>query len=361
MRDVIGIKFNKLLVLEFSHSDKNGRYWRCMCDCGKLNTVATKNLTSGQVKSCGCIKNQIMNITGKKFGNLLVIDFAYKKDSRSYWNCICDCGNSKIICGNTITSGLVKSCGCLKLKKLNDISGIKFGKLEAISYFGPSKSGAKWSCICECGKTQVVSGNSLRSGETKSCGCSRRNNMIGRKIGSLSVIKFCDNIKDSSWECKCDCGNITIVKTENLISETTKSCGCMKEYYRKITNNKKYGKDYPMQTLEIALKVAKSSNNSIILVHWKTNEELVCQASYEKAVVEYLNINKINFRWQSKTFMMPNGKTYRPDLYLFSSKKWIEIKGYFRKDAQEKWDWFHKEYPNSELWNKTKLEEIGIL
>jgi len=115
------------------------------------------------------------------------------------------------------------------------------------------------------------------------------------------------------------------------------------------------------------LNGARKANNSIILKHWNTNEELVCQASYEKAVVEYLNANKINFRWQPKTFttllLKKNGehRTYRPDLYLFSTKKWIEIKGYMREKNKTKWDWFHKEHPNSELWNKEKLEKMGIL
>ena len=112
---------------------------------------------------------------------------------------------------------------------------------------------------------------------------------------------------------------------------------------------------------------SRSQTNSTILKHWKTDKDLVCQASWEKAVVNYLNNNKINFRWQSKTFKTPflklNGenRTYRPDLYLFSTKQWIEIKGYFRGDAQEKWDWFRKEHPNSELWNKEKLKEMKIL
>ena len=110
------------------------------------------------------------------------------------------------------------------------------------------------------------------------------------------------------------------------------------------------------------LEAAKKLNNSYILYHWKTGRELVCVASYEKAVVEYFNANKINFRWQSKTFILPDGKhTFRPDLYLFSTKKWIEIKGFFRDDAEEKWNWFHKEHPNSELWDKTKLKSLGIL
>ena len=115
------------------------------------------------------------------------------------------------------------------------------------------------------------------------------------------------------------------------------------------------------------LQRAKSQTNSYILYHWKTGEELICQASYEKKVVEYLNINKINFRWQPKTFTTTiftsksKAKTYRPDLYLFSTKKWIEIKGYFREHNKVKWDWFHKEHKNSELWNKEKLHQLGIL
>lgn len=109
------------------------------------------------------------------------------------------------------------------------------------------------------------------------------------------------------------------------------------------------------------IKQALSSNFSYTLYHWKTGEEIICLASYEKKVVEYLNKHKINFRWQSKAFIMPNGKTYRPDLYLFSTKQWIEIKGFFRKDAEEKWNWFHTEHPNSELWNKEKLVGLNIL
>lgn len=114
------------------------------------------------------------------------------------------------------------------------------------------------------------------------------------------------------------------------------------------------------------LKAAKHSNNSYILYHWKTGEEVVCVASYEKKTIEYLNFNRINYIWQKAKFNLPpdgNGKvkTFRPDCYLSDQDLWIEIKGYFRKDAREKWEWFHKEYPNSELWDKNKLKELKIL
>ena len=77
--------------------------------------------------------------------------------------------------------------------------------------------------------------------------------------------------------------------------------------------------------------------------------------------------NKINYLWQPQIFQTPiltskgNNSTYRPDLFLIDSNTWVEIKGYFRKDAKEKWDWFQSQNPNSELWDKKKLKQMGIL
>jgi hypothetical protein len=127
------------------------------------------------------------------------------------------------------------------------------------------------------------------------------------------------------------------------------------------TNLKRYGCKATSQNAEVSLKQARSANKACVLVHWKTGQELVCVGSYEKKVVEYLNQNKVNFRWQDKTFIMPDGRRFRPDMYLFSIKKWIEIKGYFWGDAKEKWDWFHNVHINSELWGKDKLKELKIL
>ena len=130
---------------------------------------------------------------------------------------------------------------------------------------------------------------------------------------------------------------------------------------RDKNNIEKYGFAHIMQVPEIAMKAAKKSNESSIRIHWKTREELICQASYEPKVIDYLNKNKIEFKWQSETFTMPNGNTYRPDFYLINENKWVEIKGFMRKDAQEKWDWFKTQFPNAELWNEAKLKEMGIL
>lgn len=129
---------------------------------------------------------------------------------------------------------------------------------------------------------------------------------------------------------------------------------------RQVTILTKYGVKYPCQNPTIALKQARKSNYSQIKYHWKTNKELVCIGGYESKTVDYLNKNQINYHWQPKIFIMPNGKTYCPDLYLPDQDLWIEIKGYMRPDALEKWQWFKAKY-KAELWDKPKLVEMGIL
>lgn len=130
---------------------------------------------------------------------------------------------------------------------------------------------------------------------------------------------------------------------------------------RKATMLDRYGVENASQNKEIALRIAKSLNYSTLRKHWQTNEELICQGSYESRVVDYLNANQIEYLWQPYSFIMPNGKTYRPDAYLIKEDKWIEIKGYFRDDAKVKWNWFILEYPNSELWDSKVLSSKGII
>lgn len=51
------------------------------------------------------------DLTGKKFGRITVLSFAYMKDNHSYWNCRCDCGTERICLGKNLPR--IKSCGCL--------------------------------------------------------------------------------------------------------------------------------------------------------------------------------------------------------------------------------------------------------
>ncbi len=52
-----------------------------------------------------------------------------------------------------------------------DLTGERFGLLEVIERFGYDGSGkVTWRCNCDCGDGAIVTGNNLRSGNTKRCG-----------------------------------------------------------------------------------------------------------------------------------------------------------------------------------------------
>lgn len=126
--------------------------------------------------------------TGNRYGRLTVIERApvTDKKGRAYWRCVCDCGNERIVVGESLRHGNTKSCGCLRREKLaeprkirgrakkKDETGNRYGRLLVIRRSSSSRAGSKWLCKCDCGKYTEVYGCALRSGNTTSCGCYRR-------------------------------------------------------------------------------------------------------------------------------------------------------------------------------------------
>jgi hypothetical protein len=58
--------------------------------------------------------------------------------------------------------------------QLQDLTGQQFGRLVVLKRETLDKVGTYWKCQCECGKTTVVFGASLKRGLTTSCGCRKR-------------------------------------------------------------------------------------------------------------------------------------------------------------------------------------------
>lgn len=62
--------------------------------------------------------------------------------------------------------------------------------------------------------------------------------LTGGKYNRLTVLGRAENTgRGVAWICQCDCGNITIVKTQKLKSGLTKSCGC---YQRDMMKHRNY-------------------------------------------------------------------------------------------------------------------------
>lgn len=54
-----------------------------------------------------------------------------------------------------------------------DLTGQKFNRLTVVEFYEVKKETSFWKCICDCGNPVVVRSYNLRSGITKSCGCFR--------------------------------------------------------------------------------------------------------------------------------------------------------------------------------------------
>jgi len=62
------------------------------------------------------------------------------------------------------------------LARMIDLTNKKYGKLTVIKLTGERGPSGQiyWECKCDCGNTHVTSGESLRGGKSKSCGCARK-------------------------------------------------------------------------------------------------------------------------------------------------------------------------------------------
>ena len=68
-----------------------------------------KKIHDGQYK-------RVKDISGKRFGRFVVVEFVDTRKRQSRWLCKCDCGNTKVIYKGNLTTGNTKSCGCLSLE-----------------------------------------------------------------------------------------------------------------------------------------------------------------------------------------------------------------------------------------------------
>lgn len=192
--------------------ERNGRkitMWRCLCECGTIKDVraATLKRKKDGSLSCGCYKleklTNVLHLEGDVFGRWTVLGIGEDWTSsvgRVYktWSCQCECGTVRDVIETSLIQNKSLSCGCLRNERIAesatymDMTGMVFNRWTVISrapdrfYEGGGRA-QMWNCICECGNTNIVAGNMLRSGVSQSCGC------ISRPVRELHVESFLDD------------------------------------------------------------------------------------------------------------------------------------------------------------------------
>lgn len=181
-----------------------------------------------------------LNLLNQRFGKLLAIAFAGALNGERMWQCLCDCGKITIVRQGHLRSGHTTSCGCNK-QLLRSLIGLRFGSLVVVNraedYVAPrtKRRYTQWLCLCDCGNKTVVLSNNLRSGSIKSCGCKsphKLQDLSGRIFGKLTVLHMTEpyiNLRGRrliQYLCQCECGNQVYELANTLRSGDVTSCGC---------------------------------------------------------------------------------------------------------------------------------------
>lgn len=125
--DLHGKQFGTLTVLGLTESEfqiEKRKIWKCQCTCGTIVHRRGKSLTRDAYIYCGqpsCIdkKKPQKNLTGLKFGKLLVIQLEpVKRKRNTTWKCQCECGNITYVGTAELNSGHTETCGCSKANSL---------------------------------------------------------------------------------------------------------------------------------------------------------------------------------------------------------------------------------------------------
>ena len=198
--------------------------------------------------------------------------------------------------------------------RLKNRVGLIYGMLTVIKRHGVNTSNhVTWECLCECGKKTIVTGNNLKSGGTKSCGCLKDNppkniiDIVGDKYGRLTVLsesKRENNI--AYWDCLCECGNKTIATTGKLRSGHKKSCGCLKSEaardnaYKNLAGKKKISENGSLPKRKAKdgyVKIhdrehPRSDKGGFVFEHIKVMENKIGRRLIEKENVHHINGDK---------------------------------------------------------------------
>lgn len=154
--------------------------------------------------------------SGQQYERLTVIEHVGPKK----WHCRCACGNEIVTCSSSLLKGHTRSCGCLRREIQGqckvDLRGQRFERLVAVQEVDRSASlTRRWECLCDCGQTKVVNQSDLRNGNTRSCGCLQQEHRstvsrFSKTTHQLSshplfstwrnMIQRCDNVNDESFK-----------------------------------------------------------------------------------------------------------------------------------------------------------------
>jgi hypothetical protein len=196
-KDLTGQQINNLMPVKLIQTKPP--IWKCTCLCGNSANVSSKYLLSGDVKSCGCLSTPAKDLTNLSYGQIVVKARVLNSLTRR-WLIKCSCGIEKTLSQQTILNNPDVSCGCADLRILK-LEGKVFGKLTVQSLDRMGKRGSYWNCLCDCSNTKSIRGANLNAGLKTNCGCQKEKGRVSKEYAAWqNMLQRCYNPKTIAFE-----------------------------------------------------------------------------------------------------------------------------------------------------------------
>lgn len=128
------------------------------------------------------------NYVGETYSKLTVVrEYSEKKSGKvkKFFDCICECGSEHKALKFSVLHGIIKSCGCDRYdKEYTAVKvGDKFNFLKVLTTPIKTENGRLADFECDCGTVKSILVANVLSGSTKSCGCYNKQRLKDNPIG----------------------------------------------------------------------------------------------------------------------------------------------------------------------------------
>jgi hypothetical protein len=154
----VGKKYNHLTILELTgyRTGSTGRRKQlalCSCECGATKEIGLPDLRSGAIKTCGDLskhpyprrelKQSPAFVAGERFGLITLVSFVEYTSLPGgtripKMECLCDCGKTTVVSLWDLKAGKTTSCGAAHHRQFDDRSLPAFNNMYRNVYLGPA-------------------------------------------------------------------------------------------------------------------------------------------------------------------------------------------------------------------------------